>query len=436
MWLGVLLAAEALFAGGYVSITRTLYFLMLADMGLGARVLAASALASALASSLASLALYHKPAPLCRKLRSKLLTFHLLERLLWSSIPAVLRSMGAWGALLLYPAAQLSTVPVSILMNSAIYSSFDEEGVKTVTGWRNALGLLSSLAAQALAASVLRIGSEYEEYAYLYSVAALLGLLSWLMLVPARIGDPVEAFKNPPREVEEKAGGVLMYLVLLFGSSNLLGMVWGPYLIERGAPSHLYPLVTMAGIATGALASLLWVRVKYEYYLAGLALSTVTPILVAACSPPYHLLVAAVGSAGFTAASLIGVLLFSRTARLEGVLRSSIRLVAANSLGMLIPAAAMLALGLGHLEALAVSAVMGLGALAIAVLSIEEISPLPLHMVRMYGRLVYETGAHSYKLAIETSTGYVIAVLKLGAAVLILAIVYLVYRATFLLLGA
>ncbi|OYT46416.1 MAG: hypothetical protein B6U85_07535 [Desulfurococcales archaeon ex4484_42] len=432
-----LLVIEALFGGAYVSLSRGYFFLMLAESGYDARTLSLIAVVSTLLMVFLCWIIYERPYLVYKNVKRKLVVLSLMERLSWFILPFLLVKYGLWAVTIMYGIAQVLTIPVSMLIFITIYGGYSEEDVRRIVGWRSAASLTSTLTMQVFTVLVFYTLPSFSKYYYIYVISFICGLMSWLQLTLLKIpSNGVPWRKVTTIDVEVKSGDIFIYLTLLLGSSNLLGMVWGPYLVNvLKAPSYLYPLISAIGTLSGAIASLIWMRLKYNYYIVGLSITSLVPIFVLTLSPQYHLLISGIGAASYTAANFIGVLLYSRLSKVEGYAKSSARLVAANSLGLLIPSLIMYLFGLNYSIALVISALMRFTALIVALLTIEEVSPLPDPTIKTYSRIIYTTGVFSYRVTLLTTTEYLVTLAKLAGFMLILIILYVIYRVTYLLVG-
>lgn len=437
--LGALLMVEAAFAGAYVSITRGFFYLMMVERGYSVRDLAVVSLVASLSMVLVSYLLYRRPELLERSVKVKLLTMHILERIFWCILPFIVFRFSYMFILLAYSLAQVITVPVCVLLNTVLLSQLSEDEFKSVTGWRNSLGLISSLSAQLLAVHVLASMRSPVRYYYLYTIALLLGFLSWIPLTIARVRDYVRKVSGySSEEVEVIAGTTFIYLVLLLGSANMLSILWVPYLVnDLGAPSYLVAIMNAAGTISGSISSVLWIRVVYRYYLCGLVIDSAVPTLVMTLPPIFHPALAGLSAFGFTAGNFIGYFMYSKIAEKSDPIKNSTRLAAANALGLLISLIPVAILNLSARDGLILCSCLKVLALVIALLSIKEVSPLPDPRIRTYSKVIFETGMFSYRLTLEFTTHYVLYTLKIVAVVLIMLFMYFIYRTvTILISGA
>ncbi len=433
--LGLILIIEALFAGGYVSITRSYFFLMLAERGFTFQQLAYAGMAAAILMIIAGKLAYSHSDLLQKNFRTKLLALHLSERLLWGAVAAATAVGNIALILLLYAAAQAVSAMVSVMMNTVIFSSFDEAGVRKVTGYRNAMALVSTLTAQGLAFTVLYLIKGFVKYLYLYGIAVFLGLIAWSALTLAPIKDPSRPVKEMSFEERVEATDLFIYLCFLLGSANLLGMVWSPYIVKvLGAPSYLAALINIAGTLAAIAGSIVWSRARYSLFFVGMAVNASCPLLILLLNPFLHPLVAAASSFSYTAANFVGAFLYASISKAEGPARSAARLVTANAVGFLIASTVLGVLGLGPREAIIAVAMLKLGALLTAALTLKEVSPLPDAAVRAYSRIIYYTSAMSYKASVDITTKYLYTAFKLALLVIALVLIFVVYRVAFLLL--
>ncbi|MEM0095883.1 MAG: hypothetical protein QW660_04530, partial [Candidatus Bathyarchaeia archaeon] len=429
-----ILIFEALFAGVYVSLTRGLFVIYLASLRQSVEEISFVVLASSTASFVVGVLIYKKPSFITRDVKLKLVFFHALERVIWLLMP-----LTATGLLifLLYATCLVSSSIISIFLAFAIYGSLDEDMIRDVTAKRSAANGISSILGFALGVFLLAFLTSEAKFSYIFPFGALLGLISTLLLGFLDLSH-LEGKQFPKAtEQPEKIFSTSTFFVILMASSNLMGLIWAPYVMNYlGGPDFLAASMNLAGTISSVAASLYWRKRTFKTLRISLALNTLGPAIILATPWPHiHPAINVYTSFTFTGANFLGTFLFARYNKWFGAVKSSVLLAVLGSLAQLTAASmgmfAKQNFMVGFSMALAVKA----AATVIALIIIPEVAVVPEDVARTYSQVLYNTSLTGYRMSVEISKETILTTLRLLALSLVIVALYLIYRVLWILIG-
>lgn len=432
--LKVSLTAEIAFAGIYLAMTRSLFVIYLVSAGFDVSYISLIVLISTFISTSVSVLLYKFPEFVVKRVKLKFLLFHATERLLWipigfTSDPIIVT--------ICYAGLSTASVFIGVFMNTLIYGSFDEQGVRDITSKRTAAFNIMSVLGFVATMVLIAILPGDLKFPILFSIGGGIGILSTVSLIPVNMVH-LEGMALP-RGIEkpEQVFSTSSFTLALLVSSGLLGLVWAPYLIDGlGAPDFMAVGINLAGTVAGIGSSLVWAKRSLKTFRAALALSTITPIIVILTPIPVaHLGISAFWGFAYTGASFLGSFLFARYTLWFGAVRSSIIMTILANLSQLLATPFGMILG-GNYFLLFISliAILALSNV-LAFLTIPEVAIIPEESARTYSQLLYSNSLTGYTVAVETTKETVLLTLRLLALSIALLTLYIAYRFLLFLIG-
>jgi hypothetical protein len=422
------------FSGIYLALTRNLLVIYLTSIGFDvSRISFVTLIATAIAS-LISVILWRFPGFLTRGVKLKLLLFHALERVFWIPM-AFVRDM--LSIAVLYAVISASTTFITALMNLLTYFSFDETGIRDVTAKRTIAGNLMNITGSAAAITMLATLPGDLKFAIIFVTGSLVGLLATLTLsiadmrnlegveVPRRVGRPEQMFT------------ISSFLLAMLTSSNLLGIVWTPYLMGvLDAPDYLAAAMNFVSTIFGIMGSFFWVGRSLRSFRLAIGSLTLVPIAAFIMPiPTAHLGISAFGTFMFTGASFLGNFLFARYLREFGVVRSSIMLSTLTNLSQLLATPFGMLFSQNYLLLFASVISIRLLSMALAFLTVPEVAAVPEEVARTYSQLIYTSSLMGYSYILETSKEVMALTVRFLALAAALALLYILYKLVFFLAG-
>jgi hypothetical protein len=330
-----------------------------------------------------------------------------------------------------------STAFITALMNLLTYSSFDEAGVRDVTAKRTIAGNLMSVTGSAAAIMMLATLPGDLKFAIIFVTGSLVGLLATLTLsiadmkhlegveVPRRVGRPEQMFT------------ISSFLLAMLTSSNLLGIVWTPYLMGvLGAPDYLAAAMNFISTIFGIMGSFFWARRSLGSFRLAIGSLILVPIAAFITPiPTAHLGISAFGTFMFTGASFLGNFLFARYLREFGAVRSSIMLSMLTNLSQLLATPFGTLFSQNYMLLFASVILIRLLSMALAFLTVPEVAAVPEDVARTYSQLIYTSSLMGYSYILETSKWVIALTVRLLALVAVLAFLYILYKLVFFLAG-
>ncbi len=420
------LVFEALSGGFFVSISRSLLPILLVNTGYSLQdILAINAL-SGLMALIASKIIHVKVRP--GKAKTRLLIVHIMERLLWFSIPFV----AAFPSILpvMVGFAWTSSFMTGIYLNALFFTSFEREKYRRLIGYRMIAGSVSSIIGQLVLVIILAAIKSYTRYLILYTLAFLGGLAGTVLIALSQATPILERPRRSTEEVEIRATSTLLMLVMLFTVTNLISIAWVPRLMKQlHAPDYFVGLIWLVQTFSNIFASMFWSKLDmklYRYAIIGLSL---TPILIILLNYPLiHLGIAILYSFSLVGTNLFAGLAYSNIVKKLGIVRASIMLTAANALSMLIGGTIGAILAFNYFLVFITASLFSLAGLFIALTAIPELAIVPPVYVRMYSRILYMTSITSYNFMVFTTREAAKTVLKLIAFILAFILLFIIYR--------
>jgi hypothetical protein len=427
----VVFVVEVLAGGFYVSITRGLAPIFFIIYGLElAEVLKLNLIAYLIALAVSWIFYTFRSVVVGRGFKHKLLFFHTLERLMWGSTPFV----ALYKPQLLYPIYSLAmalTVPVSIMLNIAMMSSFDTATLKRVYAYRNAFGSISTAIGQTLSMIVIAAIEGIYKYVLLYVVAMSIGLISSAILVYASIKTP-EVREEVSVGIEAvKSSTVFTFLTFLTAAGAVLGISWGPYIVkELKAEEYLAVALGFAMTLTNTGAAVFWSGKSYGLYRHALTILPLIPVAITSIKLPYlHIAIAVAYSFANVAANLLASFIFAEIAKRFSIYRASTMLSTAFVLAQVVGLGAAYAASTYGTQALFLTSTVLAGiSIAIAFLAIPEIALVAPELSMAYAAHIHGVSLALYNFTISTVRSYAVISVKALALALALIALYTVFR--------
>jgi len=429
-----ILILEAAFAGIYISLTRGLFTVFLVSIGMSIQEISFVVFFSSLAAIIIGTIMYKQPNFMTRKVKIKLLSFHASERITWIFMPVILNSIAIS---ILFSIYMILSSLISMFISLVIYGSLSEEDIRDITAKRTAVGGVSSALGFGLGAFLLAFLPENKKFIYIFTLAAVIGLISTIIMFLAEL----RHLENMPLpkgvESPEKVFSTSLFLILLLFSYNLLGIFWTPYLMRKlGGTASLAALINFLGTISSIIASLIWKGRSLKSLRLALILNSFSPLIIWLALIPYlHIPISIYVSFAFTGANFLGAFLFANYKRWFGAVKSSILLIIVGCLAQVL--SAVFGISVRGNYPLAFLTIFGVGAIStiVAIITLPEIAVIPEDTARLYSRILYTNSVLGYRFAIEISKEVIILTLKLIALSVIFSILYLVYRILWFLIG-
>ncbi len=172
----VLLSFEAFFGSFYVSVSRGLFVPMLAYFGYLLDRVSTITFFAAVLNVVISYLIYYNPAVVSRNAKAKLLLFHIIERVIWTSLPFMLYSPDL--LTITYGLAQSITIPVGVLLNVAMLDVFKDEEFVEISVLRSAVASAASLIGSLFTIYITILLDPPQSYYVSNVVSGLVGLLT------------------------------------------------------------------------------------------------------------------------------------------------------------------------------------------------------------------------------------------------------------------
>ncbi len=412
------LVLEALFAGFYVNVTRSLAPIFMASSGMSLKGIIELNLISYIIAFVVSVLIYHLREKILAHAKGALVASHVMERVLWCSIP-IAYSLGALRVV--YPLAVTLTVPTSALISVAIYSPRDVSLRKSIISRRSSFGAVSNLLASTLSVAVLFHFSSREKYLIMYLLALAFAAASSVSLVSVKVEAKIASVSE---EVRVKYVNVALYLVLLSSSAAILGVAWTPHLvIDLGTADYVAATVSAVQTAASIVSPIFWQGRRYQDFRAAvLALSPIPAIVGIASVPSLHIVVAAVYAFLMTGANILAAFLFAelavardRLAFLSPAVTSASQLVG-MSLAVIFPQSLFFAASL-----------LALAAAVTSILTIPELA-IDAEKAAIYSRTVYNLSISGYAFSAAITREAALFVARLAAVCALFLILTFLYR--------
>jgi hypothetical protein len=431
--LKLLLILEALFSGVYMALTRGLLFVYLVSVGLSIEEISIVIGISGFLTVIVNFLLYKHPKFLTNKIWLKFIIFHGLERILFIFIPLTKNYFlisAIFGA--------INSLPIGTFINLIIYGSFSEDDIKEVTAKRTASFNVSSIIGFTMAIIFIAFMPSNIKFIYPYFLGSIIGLLSTFTVAFMKIS-PLEGTIAIPKIVEqpERLFSTSLYFVFMLTSGNLLAMVWVPYVMNYlGGPDYLVVAMNLAGMLASVIASLFWKNLPFKTLRNSIGLDTVASILALIIPyPTIHPIISAISSFTYTGSNFIGNFLFARYNRWLGAIKSSILLLIVLGLAQTAIAPITILLKGNYFSIILSVIILKLIAFLLALITIPEIAIIPEQTARTYSFLIYNNSLTGYRISVEFSKDVILITLRLIGLSLILLILYIIYRALFLIIA-
>lgn len=424
-----------MFAGIYLSLTRNLLVIYMTAIGFDVSQISIMVVSALVPPSVISIIIFKRPEYLTKNVKLKFVVFHALERIFWIPL-ALSKDLLIIG--ISFTVVNVSSTLSGCFMNLLIYSSFDEGGIRDVTGKRmaalNVTSVIGSLAAMILLAAL----TAENKFSAIFTLGSIIGLLSTMTILPIDMrhleGMRITKLVKKPEQMFSISSFFLTFLT----SVNLFGIFWAPYLMRAlNAPDYMAAAVNLASTVTSVFGSIAWAKKSLRTFRIALGMSMAPPLLASMIPIPVaHVGIAAFGGFMVTGANFFGNLFFARYREYFGLIRSSIMLVLLTNLSQLL--ATPFGILLGQYYALLFLSVILLRAISLifAFLTIPEVAVIPEDSARIYSQTLYAGSLMGYAIVVETAKETLILSLRLLALIFTFIILYLVYRLVFFFAGA
>ncbi len=421
-------ASEALVAGFYVAVTRSVTPIFLVANGYSLSEILSINIFAGIFSLLIGALLYKCGSKKLSKTR--LLIAHMLERIVWFSIPFTINDKLI--TTISYGLAVASTLPTSIFMQSTMLSTFKQENYRRIIGIRGALGALSSILGQVVVIATLAILTTPNKYVNLYETAFIVGILSTVIiaLVPTRtFNSSMKVARKDDFEAETRAANIFLLLTVVLSSYLLLSMAWIPRVMnDLKAPDYMAASIGFAQTVATIGSSMFWISRPAKTHRNALLLLTAMPLLVYGVTEPrLHLVLAMVFGFSIVGVNMYAAKMYSELVGRIGVFKAGILLASTNSLALTLASTIGYTVSAYSSAVFLASAVLGVIGLALALTSLPELAVIPRAYVQLYSRIIYQTSISSYNLttyAVLKSAKTSLRIIGLSSMLLILFMVY------------
>lgn len=429
-----ILIFEAMFAGVYVPLTRGLFVIYLVSIGYGIEGISFVVFVSAITSILIGVFLYKRPSFIVSRTKLKLISFHALERIMWLLIPLTTSSLLISA---LYSMYMIFSSFISTFLAFSIYGSLTEDGIRDITAKRSVANGISSILGFALGIFLLALLPAEGKFAYIFPLGSLLGLMSTFLILFLNLSHLEGASFPKVTEQPEKIFSASSFFVILLASSNLLGIVWTPFVINHlNGPDFLAASMGLVGTLSSIFASLVWRKKTFRTLRWGLVLNTLGPIVIWATPwPVFHVPINAYTSFTFTGANFLGTFLFANYNKWFGAVKSSVLLVILGNTAQLIAAPLGMLVKGDYFIAFSLVFAIKAAATILAVSTIYEVAVVPEDVARTYSQVLYRNSIMGYKMAVEISRETILITLRLLAFSSVVVTLYLIYHVLWILTG-
>ncbi|MCD6488916.1 MAG: hypothetical protein J7K21_06825 [Desulfurococcales archaeon] len=424
---------EALFAGFYVVVTRSLTPIFLVASGYTLSDILAINVVAGLLSIIVAMILYKTVS--FTSIKYRLLLAHVVERILWYLIPSGIGSKALMA--LIYSLAVASTIPTSVFINLTFFTHLDPKQYRILVGRRAAVASTTSVIGQLVMVSVLAVGTGISKYLLLYTVAFISGILASIVvaLAPIKTRLSLPSIKRE-EEAEIKAGNIYLLLIIILAATNLLSIAWVPRVMrDLGAPDYLAAAIGFVQTITSIVASLFWIRRDLHHHRYAIALLSFIPLLIMFTpNPLLHLGIAVIYSFALVGTNLYASITYSTIVKTLGAPKSSIMLSTAGATATIIGSGLGYMLSFSPFLVFTLASILSIIGLIIALTTIPELAIIPSRYTRLYSRILYQSSITSYNFIVFTVSETARTTLKLVVLVLALIILFIIYRTLYYLI--
>lgn len=418
---GKSLVMEALTAGFYVNITRSLAPIYLAVVGYDVLEIVKLNAKAYLFATLLAYVVYKCRHIFLKNPKKYLIIFHALERIFWGLIPLsyYLNILPAF-----YTLAICFTVPTSALINVAIFS-LDERDAKKTLALRNSLGAFSNILGSITSLIVLYTLSGYEKYTYLYALASAVGFTSTVVLLFADIGHV--RLREIEEELKVKSVNVLLFLLLVTSSSAIIGSTWTPHLVsDLKVEDYFAMLISFLQTTTSIFAPLFWSGRSYRTYRFAVVLASAVPFMIYTVNIPIlHLFIAIIYTFAFNGTNMLASFICAEIKGRE----VPFLLTAVTTLSQFFGMIVAIIVGTFHFMMISASLLL-LSALILSLLAIPEIS-IDVERARLYSRIVYNLTISGYSFSTTLARETTLLAIRLTVVSLSVILIIFIYRVAY-----
>lgn len=418
---------EAFFAGFYTSLTKGLFVVYLVSVQQKVNEISFIVFLSAVASLITGISIYKNPRFVPERLKVKLLAFHTLERAMWLLMPFARNTLHIS---LLYVFHVIFSSLVSIFLTFIIYSELTEDHVRKITAERSAANGVSSIMGYAVGIFLLAFLPDGREFDYIFPLGSAIGFISTFLLLFLSLSDLERHYFPPVITQPEKLFSTSLFFVTLTASSNFMGIIWTPYLMNcLNAPDFLTASMSLMGTLSSIIASLFWRNKSFRSLRLGLALNAAGPIIVWITPwPLLHPAINAYTSFTFAGANFLGIFLFARYKEIFGAVRSGILLTILGNSAQIISSILGYAVDGNFMLAFLITMLIKVTATILALSLIPEVSVVPEDAARTYSQLLYSQSLAGYRMSVEFSRETLLTIFRILSLLVVIATLYIIYR--------
>lgn len=333
--------------------------------------------------------------------------------------------------------AAVATTPTNAYMNLTIFGSFSEKEIRDVTAKRSATNGVSSIVGFGLAMLLLAFLPPQTKFLYIYLLGVLIGLICTGIVGSMNLSHLEEMKFEPGIQQPEKLFSTSSYFVMILAGGTLLSMVWVPYLMDSlGGPDYLAVAMNLVTTLTSVVASLVYKQWSFGNLRWSVGLDAATPLFALATPIPLiHPILSAYSSFAYTGSNFVGSFLFAKYNQWLGAIKSSLLTIVVIGVTQLAVApVSIIARGAYTPVFLAIFGIK-IAAFFLASTTIPESAIVPPQTARAYSFLLHEKSATGFRISVEFSRDTILMTLRLIGLSLVLAMMYIVYRVLFLMVG-
>ncbi|MFP3985248.1 MAG: hypothetical protein ACLFU9_04700 [Candidatus Bathyarchaeia archaeon] len=422
-----ILILELAFAGAYVSITRGLFVIFLVSTGYAIEGISFVMLVSAAIAVLIGGLINRYPSFIINNVKTKVIAFHGLERLMWFFIPILSDPLFV---LIFYSIFMIFSFFVSVFMNFTVYGSLDEVDLKDILAKRSAVGGASSIIGFVLGVFLLAFLPMEGKFIYIFSIGAVIGLLSTFVVMFLNLAHLEGAPLPKGVEQPEKVFSTSLFFVILLTGGNLLGIIWIPYLMDYlKGPDYLAASMGLLATVASIGASLVWRGKSLKTLRTSHILSALSPLIIWFTTfPSFHLIISAFNSFVYTGANFLGNFLFAKYKDWFGAVRSSILLAILGNAAILLAAPMGMIIKQDYILAFSTIFIILIISVLFTSLGIPEVAVVSEETARTYSFILYRNSLTGYNVSVEISKETALVTLKLLTTSLVLIALYVIYR--------
>ncbi|MCS7125316.1 MAG: hypothetical protein NZ929_00155 [Aigarchaeota archaeon] len=428
------LVGEIAFYSIYLIMTRNIFVLYLVSIELDMFMISTIVFLSTLISTIISIVVHKHPRILISNINEKFILTHALEKILFIPIGFTSNPIAIT---ILYGAVNITSIFSTIYTNLAIYGLFEEADIKDVIAKRTITANITNILGYILTMFLIYSLPSNVKFQTIYTLGGLIGVLSTISILPINLKNVMKAKILEQVSSPERLFTTSYYFITLLTSSNLLGLVWTPFLIRAlKSPDYIVIAVNFAGSIAGIFSSIFWAKTSLKKLRISLGLASLTPILcIITHYPILHIGISAYGGFTFVGANFLGSFLFARYKNWLGVLRVSTLMSLITNLSQLLATPFGLLFQEDYTLLFLASAVVRLLSITVAYLTIVEVAIVSEEDARTYSQILYRNSLWGYILVTDVVKESIMITLKVLAIITIFLLLFIVYRFLFFIMS-